>query len=158
LDITLKLEKADLTSIVNDVANQARALSDEKKLSIKFQQLNEKSYAIADVNYLIQVLENLISNAIKFSPHDKNIFIETQHVDGKVRLIVRDEGPGMTEEDMKMIFQKYRQLSAKPSSGEESTGLGLYLAKKYVESMNGLIWCESIPGKGASFIIELNKG
>jgi signal transduction histidine kinase len=78
-------------------------------------------------------------------------------LDGKVRLTVRDEGPGLTDEDMKSIFQKYRQLSAKPSSGEDSSGLGLYLAKKYVETMNGQIWCESKPGKGASFIIELER-
>jgi signal transduction histidine kinase len=73
------------------------------------------------------------------------------------RLVVRDEGPGLTDEDMKLLFNKYQQLSARPSSGEESSGLGLYLSKKYVENMNGKIWCESQAGKGASFIIELQK-
>jgi two-component system sensor histidine kinase/response regulator len=157
-DVTLKLERADLLKIVRDVTTQARALCAEKDLKINLQPQNGVQFATADVNYLIQVLENLISNAIKFSPNSKNIFIETAHVDGKVRLTVRDEGPGLTDEDMNMIFQKFRQLSAKPSAGEESSGLGLYLAKKYVESMDGQIWCESVPGKGAAFTIELAKG
>jgi two-component system sensor histidine kinase/response regulator len=156
-DILLKLEKADLNNIVKDVVTQARALCAEKNLKLNVAVNHDGHQVTADVNYLIQVIENLLSNAIKFSPHNKNIFIETKHADGKVRLSVRDEGPGLTEEDMNMIFQKFRQLSARPSAGEESSGLGLYLAKKYVESMNGQIWCESKPGAGASFIIELAK-
>jgi two-component system sensor histidine kinase/response regulator len=157
-DVILKLERADLNKIIRDVTTQARALCAEKALKISTQSQNGEYFATADVNYLIQVIENLLSNAIKYSPHNKNIFIETSLVNNKVRLVVRDEGPGLTEEDMNMIFQKFRQLSAKPSAGEESSGLGLYLAKRYVESMNGQIWCESKPGQGASFIIELTKG
>jgi len=96
----------------------------------------------------------LLSNAIKFSPPNKNIFVETENGQDKIRIVVRDEGPGLTEEDMKLVFQKYQQLSARPSSGEDSSGLGLYLTKQYVEAMNGTVWCESKPGQGASFIIE----
>jgi two-component system, sensor histidine kinase and response regulator len=156
-DVNLKLEKADIAAIIRDVTNQASALCAEKNLKLSIHAANGMHYAVVDVNYLVQVLENLLSNAIKFSPSDKNIFIETESVDKKVRLTVRDEGPGLTDEDLNMVFQKYRQLSAKPSAGEESSGLGLYLSKRYVESMNGLIWCESKPGQGAAFIIELSR-
>jgi two-component system sensor histidine kinase/response regulator len=157
-DVILKLERANVTEIIRDVTTQARALCAEKALKLNIPPQDTHHFATADVNYLIQVLENLLSNAIKFSPNNKNIFIETTSNDNKVRLTVRDEGPGLTDQDMNMIFQKYRQLSARPSAGEESSGLGLYLAKRYVESMKGQIWCESVPGKGASFIIELAKG
>jgi signal transduction histidine kinase len=152
-DIEMKLEKADLEGIINDAVNQVRALGEEKKLGINVRQLKNKMVNV-DVNYLLQVLENLLSNAIKFSPPNKNIFVETENGQDKVRIVVRDEGPGLTEEDMKLVFQKYQQLSARPSSGEKSSGLGLYLTKKYVEAMNGTVWCESKPGKGATFIIE----
>jgi signal transduction histidine kinase len=153
-DIEVMLERVNLNTIIDDAVNQVRALSTEKKLGINVRPSSVDKFVTVDINYLIQVLENLLSNAIKFSPPSKNIFIETENSNDKVRIIVRDEGPGLTEEDMKSVFQKYRQLSARPSSGEESSGLGLYLTKKYVETMNGKIWCESKPGQGASFIIE----
>lgn len=156
-DIALKLEKANLNTIIHDIINHARILSAEKNIIIHSPSLNVENFAIVDVNYLIQVLENLLSNAIKFSPPNKNIFIEIEHSADLVKIIVRDEGPGLTSDDMNNVFQKYRQLSARPSSGEDSSGLGLYLSKKYVESMKGKISCHSVPGKGASFIIELVK-
>jgi signal transduction histidine kinase len=156
-DINLKLQSANLDSIVQDVANQVRALCVKKNLNLTVQPMNGSQDVCVDVNYLIQVLENLLSNAIKFSPRNKNIFIESDTSGTMARLVVRDEGPGLTDEDMKLLFNKYQQLSARPSSGEESSGLGLYLSKKYVENMNGKIWCESQAGKGASFIIELQK-
>jgi two-component system sensor histidine kinase/response regulator len=153
-DIEVKLERANLNALIDDAVNQVRALGSEKKLGINVKSTDSDKFVTVDVNYLIQVLENLLSNAIKFSPPHKNIFIETENGHDKVKIIVRDEGPGLTDDDMKSVFQKYRQLSARPSSGEESSGLGLYLTKKYVETMNGKIWCESKPGEGASFIIE----
>jgi two-component system, sensor histidine kinase and response regulator len=156
-DVNVKIEKANLAAIIHDAANQVSELCAEKKLNISIKPIHNESYAQADSGYLIQVLENLLSNAIKFSPPDKSIFIETENYHNTVKIIVRDEGPGLTAEDMKLMFQKYQQLSARPSSGEDSSGLGLYLAKKYVETMNGKIWCESKPGNGASFIVELKK-
>jgi signal transduction histidine kinase len=156
-DINVKIEKANLAEIINDAASQVSELCAEKKLHILIMPHEGDTFAQADSGYLIQVLENLLSNAIKFSPPSKNIFIETEQHHNTIKIIVRDEGPGLTDEDMKLVFQKYTQLSARPSSGEDSSGLGLYLAKKYVETMNGKIWCESKPGSGASFIVELNK-
>jgi two-component system sensor histidine kinase/response regulator len=156
-DVNVKLERADLAEIIINAASQVSELGTEKRLRISIKPFNAPCYAHVDTGYLIQVLENLLSNAIKFSPPDKSIYIEHETTANSIKVAVRDEGPGLTEDDMKMIFQKYQQLSAKPSSGEESSGLGLYLAKKYIETMNGKIWCESKPGKGASFIIELVK-
>ncbi|MCS6833226.1 MAG: ATP-binding protein, partial [Flammeovirgaceae bacterium] len=69
------------------------------------------------------------------------------------QLSIADEGPGLTEEDKKKLFQKYQKLSARPTAGEKSTGLGLSIAKKYVEAMGGKIWCESEYGKGATFFL-----
>ena len=77
--------------------------------------------------------------------------------DGKARAEIKDEGPGLTEEDKKKIFGKFQRLSAKPTGGEQSTGLGLSIVKKYVEAMNGKVWCESEQGKGANFIVEFNR-
>jgi two-component system sensor histidine kinase/response regulator len=156
-DVNVKLERANLTEIIRGVAGQVSELCAEKNIKVSTSGLNNEHFAQVDSGYFIQVLENLLSNAIKFSPPNKNIFIEAENHHSTIKIKVRDEGPGLTEEDMKRIFQKYQQLSARPSSGEESSGLGLYLAKKYVETMNGKIWCESNPGNGAVFIVELSK-
>jgi two-component system sensor histidine kinase/response regulator len=156
-DVNVKLERANLTEIIRGAAGQVSELCAEKNIKVSTSGLNNEHFAQVDSGYFIQVLENLLSNAIKFSPPNKNIFIEAENHHSTIKIKVRDEGPGLTEEDMKRIFQKYQQLSARPSSGEESSGLGLYLAKKYVETMNGKIWCESNPGNGAVFIVELSK-
>lgn len=63
----------------------------------------------------------------------------------------------MSEDDMSKLFGKFQKLSARPTANEKSTGLGLSIVKKYVEAMNGKVWCESKLGEGASFIVELEK-
>jgi signal transduction histidine kinase len=72
-----------------------------------------------------------------------------------VRVEVQDEGPGLTEDDKKKLFGKFARLSAQPTAGENSTGLGLSIVKKLVELQNGNVWCESTYGEGATFIVEL---
>lgn len=105
---------------------------------------------------LAQVLDNLISNAIKFSDKGTQVSICTGiTADNYVRICVQDQGPGLTAEDKSKLFGKFMRLSAQPTGGEHSTGLGLSIVKKLVELLGGKIWCESEPGKGAAFIVEL---
>jgi signal transduction histidine kinase len=74
---------------------------------------------------------------------------------GTLVLRVRDQGPGITRDEMPRLFQKYVCLSARPTGGEQSTGLGLAIVKQLVTTMGGTVWCESTPGHGAVFIVEL---
>jgi signal transduction histidine kinase len=118
---------------------------------------------------LPQVLDNLISNALKYSPHGKNVFVritktevqtvndddESVRVFSYIRFAVQDEGPGLSALDKEKLFQKFTRLSARPTGGEYTTGLGLSIVKKMVEAMHGRVWCESEFGKGATFIVEL---
>ncbi len=112
---------------------------------------------LADAGQLMQVLDNLVSNAVKYSPPGKNVWVRCWAQERTVRFEVRDEGPGLTEEDRKRLFQNFARLSAKPTAGEHSTGLGLAIVKRLVEQMNGRVWCESEPGKGAAFLVELQQ-
>lgn len=121
--------------------------------------LTVPSFVHADENLIMQVVDNLLSNAIKYSPHGKNVVLRTQphhseagHI---VRLEIQDQGPGLSEEDKAHLFGKFSRLSAQPTGGEHSTGLGLSIVKKMVEAMNGRVWCESTLGEGATFIVEL---
>jgi len=109
----------------------------------------------ADERALTQIIDNLISNAIKYSPHGRNIVVRMYSQSEAVRIAVSDEGPGLSGEDKAKLFGKFARLSAQPTGGEHSTGLGLSIVKKMVEAMNGRVWCESELGKGATFIVEL---
>jgi len=73
-----------------------------------------------------------------------------------VRCEIQDEGPGLSSEEQNKLFGKFTRLSPKPTGGENSTGLGLFIAKKLLETMKGKVWCESEDGKGATFIITLS--
>ena len=109
----------------------------------------------ADTTQLVQIMDNLVSNAVKYSPSGKNIYVRVYQVDSRVRAEIKDEGPGISAEDQKRLFGKFARLSARPTAGEHSTGLGLAIVKRLVESMKGKVWCESHPGQGAAFIVEL---
>ncbi len=132
----------------------------EEKLSQKDLQLMtdiKESYVLVDRNYFTQILENLVSNAIKFSARGKRIYIKTFNFEEKCRIMVKDEGPGLNEADMKKLFLEFKPLSAQPTDGESSTGLGLSIVKKFADLMKGRVWCESENGKGATFFVEFKK-
>lgn len=153
--INLQLEKTNLKKLIEIVKLHFKDHLEQKQLNLHLEASD--SYAFVDPNYMTQVYENLISNAIKFSPVNKNIHVKIWEEGSKVRSLVSDEGPGITLEDQKKLFRKFQILSSKPTAGEKSTGLGLSIVKKYVEAMKGTVWCESEPGKGSSFYIDLEK-
>ncbi len=111
----------------------------------------------ADRVLLDQVVANLLDNASKFSPRASVVrLIVRGPADGKsARLEVADRGPGLTADDQQKLFQRYTRLSARPTAGEPSCGLGLALVKAWVEMMGGSIGCDSRPGEGACFWVEL---
>lgn len=151
----LKLEKVNLERIIQDV--NRNLLNEIHRKKIHLSVIAEELYAKVDPDYAVQVFENLLSNAIKFSPPEKNVTVKLIKNNGKARAEIIDEGPGLTEDDLKKVFGKFQRLSARPTGGEQSTGLGLSIVKKYVEAMQGRVWCESEHGKGANFIVEFKR-
>jgi signal transduction histidine kinase/ligand-binding sensor domain-containing protein len=110
----------------------------------------------ADEMRVLQALENLVSNALKFSPAGSTVRVDVARHGDQVRFRVRDEGPGLTPEDQAGLFKKFTRLSARPTANEPSTGLGLSIVKRLVELHGGRTWAESDgPGRGATFVIEL---
>ncbi|MGZ2371093.1 sensor histidine kinase [Ancylomarina sp. YFZ004] len=151
----LRIEKINLSKLL-DIVNQNFKEKLERK-NIKLNFAPAETYVNADPEYMTQVYENLISNAIKFSPSHKEIWVKVWEDGDKVKTMVKDEGPGISPEDQKIMFGKFQVLTAKPTAGERSTGLGLSIVKKYVEAMEGKVWCESELGQGSNFIIEMDK-
>ncbi|HWQ10521.1 MAG TPA: ATP-binding protein, partial [Holophaga sp.] len=112
----------------------------------------------ADEPRLREAVDNLVNNAIKFSPLDRTVEITLSSTEQQALIQVRDHGPGLTEEDLSSIFTPYQRLSAIPTAGEISIGIGLSIVKQMVELHGGRAWAESRPGEGAAFYLELPAG
>ncbi len=159
------LKSVAVNSLLIQLIQQYKINADRKNIKIHFTPTDEKYFIEADEMHAYQVLDNVLSNAIKYSPKGKNIWMTSDcgnvlssASDGKYIVInIRDEGPGFTEDDKIKMFGKSTRLSALPTDNENSTGNGLYISKKIVESMNGKIWCESSYGSGASFYVAFRK-
>jgi two-component system sensor histidine kinase/response regulator len=102
--------------------------------------------------YLIRIVENLLSNAIKFSPNNRTVNITLEGINGGV-ITLEDQGPGFSKEDERRLFRKFQRLSALPTGGENSTGLGLYIVKILAERIQADISLKSEKGEGSSFEI-----
>jgi ligand-binding sensor domain-containing protein/signal transduction histidine kinase len=171
----LTMETLDVVSLAAETLNDYRIHAERKRIRINFEP-TAAFYVHADKRALRQILDNLISNAIKYSPTDKNIWvlitreesatmsiyaarqgalIQDAESNRRVQIIVKDEGPGLSAEDQQKLFGRFAKLTPRPTAGEHSTGLGLSIVKQLVEAMNGRVWCESVLGQGAAFIVEL---
>jgi signal transduction histidine kinase len=158
--IQLGHESFDVMPFVESVLDQYTVAAGLKDITLHrpdASSLNASSGTLvyASEQAVMQVLDNLVSNAVKYSPLGKQVFVRVRATSSAVRIEVRDEGPGLSAEDMTKLFGKFARLSAQPTGGEHSTGLGLSIVKKMVEAMNGTVWCESEPGNGATFVVEL---
>jgi signal transduction histidine kinase len=153
-DPKLSLEVLDLAGLAQARSRDFVARAKEKYLDLQWKAPEEATLHVKiDQNYFEQVFENLLSNAVKFSPKGTRIEVGAYSGEGKAVVYVQDEGPGLTEDDKSKLFKKYQKLSAQPTGGEQSTGLGLSIVKRYVELLGGEIWCESEAGKGATFFM-----
>lgn len=155
--LQLRQEFFDITPLLHHAVEQYVASARTKHITLHLHTGEMNNTVCADNQAVARVLDNLISNAVKYSPHGKNVYIHLKPSNEAVRVEVQDEGEGISSDDMKKLFVKFSRLSARPTGGEYSTGLGLSIVKKMVEAMNGRVWCESEFGKGATFIVELPK-
>jgi two-component system sensor histidine kinase/response regulator len=142
----------DLLASVVQIYNQ---YGSEKKIRVEFPPA-EPLEAFADPLAVEHVIENLLSNAIKFAPPGSRVRVVLEPGSpGTARVRVLDRGPGINEDDRKRLFQRYVRLSARPTCGESSTGLGLSIAKQLVDAMHGSLAYEPRPGGGSVFVFEL---
>ena len=148
--------QVNLKSYIWDTVNRFHIFASRKNITIR-QDIDDKEdwRFSTEPNYLTQILENLISNAIKYSHKGQTVTISLEkNIDG-IKMIIADEGQGFKPEEMPMLYRRFQQLSAQPTAGEASTGLGLSVVKEYVEILRGHILCESEWGKGTAFTVLL---
>lgn len=154
-NITINITEFGIDDICSEVINNFKEEAARKNLNIIYSEMTGNSLVKSDKDILYEILQNLISNAIKFSPAGKNIFLRTFVSSNSAKIEISDEGPGFTDDDKLKIFTKYSRLSAKPTGDEHSTGLGLSIVKRLCELIGTEISLESTSGKGAKFTITL---
>ena len=155
--VNLDLELINCNELVNPLEKLFAIRAKNKGINLQIRSASDEPMIRADRPYLLQVMENLISNALKFSSPHSNVHVQISEGEGVIRFSVKDQGPGIPQSEMKDLFKKYHKLSPKPTGGEQSIGLGLSIVKKYVEVMGGRVWCESKAGEGSEFIVEFKK-
>lgn len=124
-----------------------------KEIEIKLVERNIDDIYL-DQEYLARIMDNLISNAVKFSPRNSLVIVSAEKTNGYFVIEVKDHGPGFSATDKKQLYQKFKKLSARPTAGETSNGLGLAIVKILVDRMEGKIELDSTPGVGSEFTVS----
>lgn len=153
-------EMTNLGDLVHRVVQENELYATSKDIRLHYREtLAAECWGSVDRVRLGQAIDNLVNNAIKYSPVGREVWVELtlRIVDGadRVHVEVRDQGPGLTPEDVGQAFGPFQRLSATPTGGEYSTGLGLSIVKQMVELHEGWVWIESEAGKGATFLVEI---
>ncbi|MCK4676501.1 MAG: cyclic nucleotide-binding domain-containing protein [Bacteroidales bacterium] len=151
-NISLKPEKTNLAILLHEIHELYQYGIAQKNIRLTLD--TENLFANVDPNYAKLIYENLLSNAIKFSQAGKNIIVRLFKKDEMARVEIVDEGPGISDHDINKLFGKYQKQVSNDNNLSGSEGIGLSIVKKYVEAMNGKVWCVSEPGKGATLIVE----
>jgi len=153
--LELHRKQTDLASLIRTNLERNRVLAQKKDICIVFRHDEATPKVPVDSDKMHQVLNNLVSNAVKFSPPGSTVSVTTFKTAGWIAVSVRDQGPGISEEDRKLLFQPFARTSAKSTGGEKSTGLGLAIANRIVTGHGGRIRVEDAPGGGSTFIVSL---
>ena len=146
----------DLKEVVNDAVISTQQLTVEKNISIDLDLAENAPAVSGDRDRLVQVMVNLISNAVKFCDPDRGmIVIRLRVVDNRLRVEVHDNGLGIKPEDQAEVFEPFRQIKNPTQGRPTGTGIGLTITKRIIDFHHGRIWVDSEPGKGTIFSFEL---
>ena len=152
--LQLDLKPESLKNLVDHSIMINQFFADKKNIHLQ-SKLPDVSKCRVDANKIGQVIDNLISNAIKFSESGTTIYINLEECEGKLIFSVRDEGPGISDEDQAKLFQHFQKLTARPTAGESSSGLGLAISRILIHAHDGCLSVNSQLGSGATFSFEI---
>jgi ligand-binding sensor domain-containing protein/signal transduction histidine kinase len=153
--LSLRPDRLDLADVARIVVENNAAAAQRKGQELQVV-LDGRLPVVGDAHRLVEVVENLVGNAIKYSPPSSRIVVAASRRDGRAVIDVSDSGPGLSDDDKRRMFGRFQRLSATPTGGESSTGLGLSIAKQLAELMGGVVTASSPgPGQGACFTVSM---
>jgi two-component system sensor histidine kinase/response regulator len=155
-DLVLNPDPGSLAELVTNRVSVHEPIAKQKNIEV-VEQYDDVDEFWFDPGRVAQVLDKLISNAIKFSSDSTQVLVTLEEVDNLVMVSIKDQGPGLPSEDLLGMFDHVQKLSNKPTDGESSTHLGLAIARKIVDAHQGTIMVQSEPGNGATFSFALPK-
>src|SRR6476469_3720200 len=154
-DISIRREAVDIAGLVSEVtdANQPLAANKQQTITVS---APPNCITMCDADRMREAIDNLISNAIKYSPIGGKIAVLVDREQNKTVIRIADEGAGLSPEDLGRLFGRFQRLSAKPTAGESSTGLGLSIVKRIIDMHGGQVNADSAgPGQGSTFTVIL---
>lgn len=154
--IDLHFDTFNLSTVLSVLARNYKVLA-EKKNIVLHDDVTPSLMVFSDRYYSNRIFDNLLSNAIKFSGEGKKVFFKAKDDGTWVRVEVSDEGPGISEEDQKKLYKKFQTLSARPTAGETSNGIGLSVAKALADKTGTQLMCISKVGEGTTFTVRIRK-
>ncbi|WP_420580647.1 sensor histidine kinase [Reichenbachiella sp.] len=152
--LMINWENVDLKEMLKEMVEQMELSAHKKQIKLLLEDSLGSAMVKGDRTYMPLIFENFISNALKFSEYNTQVKIYIENQAGLVQVKVSDQGPGIKVEEREQLFKKFSKLSARPTDGESSSGLGLSLAKRYAELLNGRVWYEGELGIGSTFGVE----
>lgn len=147
------ISKVNVNDLIEEFTNSYQNSITKKNISVEVLAQHDSIECFSDKDSIMRIFDNLFSNALKFSPIDTVITVKIVKIENTVTLSVKDQGPGLSVEDQAKMFKKFQQLSAQPTGGESSTGLGLSIIKMLINRLGGTIEVKSKLNKGSEFIV-----
>jgi signal transduction histidine kinase len=154
--VTLTPEALPLGDIIRQSVKSFDAVARKKNITLRMDELTEVSW-VTDRQCLQRAFDNLLSNAVKFSFSNKNVVVRSGLTSDAAWIDVQDEARGFTPAEQEQLFQKFKKFSARPTGGESTTGLGLFIAEQMMLRINGKVSCRTVEGIGSTFRMEFRS-
>ncbi len=151
-DFATSPDRIDLVDVAQRAAGILGVRAQERNIRVDLPDSDESVPAIGEFRRVLQILLNLLGNAIRYAPEESQIWVRAEQMEGRARIVVADQGKGLSDDEQAVIFNKFERLGR---SGDGGSGLGLYISRRLARAMRGELSVESAPGQGARFILEL---
>lgn len=153
----IELEETDIASYLNWIVGEFQGMADAKGIKLEFPETVSGVFLLTDQAIFRRIIENLVSNAIKYTEPGKSVYVKLVNTDGHVEIIVEDEGLGIPESKQNLLFTPYANIGNRTTDGEASSGLGLSIVKRLVNELNGTIQYQLANQGGSVFKVRFGK-